>query len=105
VLNALVFGILHVTILVIVSVVLWRIFLALYRKYAIGRHIGIAIIVLGSLLLSALVLRTMVQYTVLAVEAAARPTRHQLRSKRPIMGRDLPEARSWGRRLRLQVGP
>jgi hypothetical protein len=68
VLNALVFGIFHVAILVIVGVVLWRIFLAMCRKYTIGRSIRIAVIGLGSLLLSALVLRTMVQYTVLAVE-------------------------------------
>jgi hypothetical protein len=68
VLNALVFGIIHVAILVIVGVVLWRIFLALCRKYAIGRNIGIAVVVLGGLLLSALVLRTIVQYTLLAVE-------------------------------------
>ena len=67
-LKALVFGIFHVAILVIVGVVLWRIFLALCRKYSVGRHIGIAVVVLGSLLLSALVLRTMVQYTILAVE-------------------------------------
>jgi hypothetical protein len=68
VLNALVFGIFHVAILVIVGVVLWRVFLALCRKYAIGRNIGIAVAVLGSLLLSGLVFRTMVQYTLLAVE-------------------------------------
>jgi hypothetical protein len=66
--SALVFGIFPVAILVIMGVVLWRIFGALCRKDAISGNIRIAVIGVGGLLLSALVLRTIVQYPVVAVE-------------------------------------